>query len=45
MVEGPDIREPKGNESTPRGTLFVLMIYIIVLAGMWGVLYWTMVQR
>lgn len=32
-------------ELTPRGTLFVLMIYLMVLAGMWGVLYWTMLSR
>lgn len=31
--------------TTPRGTLFTLMIYIMVLAGMWGVLYWTMLSR
>ncbi len=33
------------DEVTPRGTLFVMMVYIIILAGMWGVLYWTMISR
>lgn len=33
------------DETTPRGTLFTLMVYIMVLAGMWGVLYWTMLSR
>ena len=32
-------------EITPRGTIFVMMVYIIILAGMWGVLYWTMLSR
>lgn len=29
----------------PTGTLFVLTLYIIVLAGMWGAVYWIMLQR
>lgn len=33
------------DDVTPLGTLFVMMVYIMVLAGMWGVLYWTMLSR
>jgi len=29
----------------PVGTLFVLMVYVMVLAGMWGTMYWFMVTR
>ncbi len=33
------------DEVTPQGTLFTLMVYIMVLGGMWGVLYWTLLSR
>ena len=29
----------------PVGTLFLLMIYVIVLAGMWGTMYWILISR
>ena len=29
----------------PVGTLFLLMIYVIVLAGMWGTMYWILITR
>jgi len=29
----------------PVGTLFLLMIYVMVLAGMWGTMYWILVSR
>lgn len=29
----------------PMGTLFLLMIYIMVLAGMWVTMYWLLVAR
>lgn len=32
-------------ERTPMGTLFVLMVYLMVLAGMWGTMYWLLVSR
>lgn len=31
-------------EQAPVGTLFVLMIYIMVLAGMWGTMYWILLE-
>lgn len=34
-------------EETPEpvGTLFLLTIYVIVLAGMWGTMYWILITR
>lgn len=29
----------------PTGTLFVMMIYLMVLAGMWGAIYWLFLER
>lgn len=29
----------------PVGTLFLLMIYVMVLAGMWVTMYWMLVSR
>ena len=43
-----EIQTPNSFEDddvTPRGTLFVMVVYIMVLAGMWGVLYFTMINR
>lgn len=39
---GPDVDDPE--ERTPVGTLFVLMVYLMVLAGMWGTMYWLLVS-
>lgn len=38
-----DARRPE--EKAPIGTLFVLTIYLMVLAGMWGTMYWLLVSR
>lgn len=32
-------------ETRPLGTLFFLMVYVMVLAGMWVTMYWLMVTR
>ncbi len=29
----------------PVGTLFIMMLYIMVLAGMWGAIYWILLSR
>lgn len=29
----------------PMGTLFLLMVYVMVLAGMWVTMYWLLVTR
>lgn len=38
-------REPTDEEPGPVGTLFLLMVYAMVLAGMWGTMYWILVSR
>lgn len=40
-------REENGEdeEDHPLGTLFLLMIFITVLAGMWGAMYLTLLGR
>lgn len=40
---GTDAGDPE--ERTPIGTLFLLMVYLMVLAGMWGTMYWLLVSR
>lgn len=40
---GTDPGDP--GERTPIGTLFVLVVYLMVLAGMWGTMYWLLVSR
>lgn len=46
MADEIQTPEPfEGDDVTPRGTLFVLMVYIMVLAGMWGVLYFMLINR
>jgi hypothetical protein len=37
--EEPNATDGGAEESHPLGTLFVLMIFLIVLAGMWGAVY------
>lgn len=29
----------------PVGTLFVLLLYLMALVGMWGTLYWLLLSR
>lgn len=29
----------------PEGTLFLLVVYVMVLAGMWVTMYWMLVAR
>lgn len=43
----PGTAEPgaEGDYEAPVGTLFLLMIYVIVLAGMWVTMYWLLVTR
>jgi hypothetical protein len=43
-----EVRSPSSPEEElppPRGTLFVLTLYVIILAGMWSAVYWIMLQR
>jgi hypothetical protein len=29
----------------PRGALFIMLVYVLVLAGMWGAMYWQLLGR
>lgn len=46
MTETPrsDV-EPDDGYQAPMGTLFLLVLYVIVLAGMWATMYWLLVTR
>ena len=37
--------EDGDDRAGPVGTLFLLMVYVMVLAGMWGTMYWILVSR
>jgi hypothetical protein len=36
---------PRSAEEAPIGTLVILIVYLIVLVGIWGTVYLTMLQR
>jgi hypothetical protein len=44
-VVSEDGAELEEEVSPPVGTLFILMLYIMVLAGMWGAMYWILLSR
>lgn len=35
-------REGGEDDMTPAGTLFLMAVFMVALAGMWVVMYWTM---
>lgn len=37
--------DPPESEQGPVGTIFVLIIFLMVLAGMWGAVYFTLLGR
>lgn len=37
--------DSEAEEQGPVGTLFLMVVYLIVLAGMWGTIYWMMLER
>lgn len=46
----PEGESASGDEVSPddvdaRGTLFFLGVYLMLLLGMWGAMYWIMVTR
>jgi hypothetical protein len=45
--ESPNTPTPHGEEELPppTGTLFLLMLYIMVMAGMWFAIYFDFVGR
>lgn len=46
MTEGTRSDDGAGDDyEAPTGTLFLLMVYVMVLAGMWATMYWLLVTR
>lgn len=50
MPANPSEPQKSGNDlhhqvPPPVGTLFALVLYIVVLTGMWASVYWIMLQR
>lgn len=41
-LEGDDVSP---DDVDARGTLFFLGVYLMLLFGMWGAMYWIMVSR
>lgn len=41
----PDAVDEEDGYEAPVGTLFLLMVYVMVLAGMWVTMYWLLVSR
>jgi hypothetical protein len=41
----PDPDASELDERGPVGTLFVLLLYLMALMGMWGTLYWLLLSR
>ncbi len=40
-----DQSEPRESVPPPTGTLFILTIYLAVIAGMWGAMLWGLIGR
>jgi hypothetical protein len=53
MTEEPDVGhavDPEEHEDAhehaqPRGTLIIMLIYLVILIGIWGSVYLTLLQR
>ena len=41
---GPDELTPE-EEPTTTGTLFIMILFLMALAGMWGIMYLTLLNR
>lgn len=35
----------EGGEPTTVGTLFIMILFLMALAGMWGIMYLTLLER
>jgi hypothetical protein len=42
MAEKP---EKKPDEFHPKGTLLILLLFLITLIALWGTVYWILLQR
>jgi hypothetical protein len=36
---------PPEHEPVTTGTLFILLVFLMALAGMWGIMYFTLLDR
>jgi hypothetical protein len=36
---------PPNEEPTTTGTLFIMILFLMALAGMWGIMYFTLLSR
>ena len=50
--EGPPPPDPSSSpelppeeEPTTTGTLFIMVLFLMALAGMWGIMYFTLLSR
>ena len=41
---GPDELAPE-EEPTTTGTLFIMIVFLMALAGMWAIMYFTLLSR
>lgn len=41
----PDGELPPEHEPVTTGTLFILLVFLMALAGMWGIMYFTLLGR
>jgi len=41
----PDSEASSGNEPVTIGTLFILIVFLMALAGLWGIMYFTLLGR
>ncbi len=44
-VRAPEERADPAEERHPYGTLFLLLVYLIVVIAIWGTVYLTMLER
>ena len=35
----------RGNDRWPNGTIFLMIVFLMLLAGMWGAVYFTLLNR
>ena len=43
--ESGDAGLPPEEEPTTTGTLFIMILFLMALAGMWGIMYLTLLNR
>lgn len=38
-------KEKKNNEFHPKGTILILILFLLMLIVLWGTVYWILLQR